>query len=1216
MDDRFYITGGTLPLDADSYVTRRADTELFEYLRQGEFCYVLNTRQVGKSSLMVRVGEALRTEGVRVVLLDPTAIGVNVTVEEWYDGLLTIIAEQLSLRRELEDFWLEHPRLGPMQRWMQGLEHVALAQSEEPLCIFVDEIDSVQSLPFSADEFFGGIRECYNRRAYNPAFRRLTFCLLGVAAPVDLIADPRITPFNIGRRIELTDFTPEEAAPLASGLNHQSRKGEKEKRRKGEGEIKETRNFRGAYRQEDALPLSSDSFSPFLLFSFSPPLNRILYWTGGHPYLTQKLCSALAQRTGVPTRAEVDAVCSELFLSRRAQKTDDNLVFARSRLLYEENHRGALLDVYQRILDGRKIRDDATNPLHNILRLSGIVQAENGLLTVRNRIYAHVFNKQWARDNMPGEELRRQRAAYRRGLWRAVGLSSGVVVALAALTLVAWQQARIAQQKTNIAREKTEFANQETIIAQQKTALAKQKSEEASRSAQLARDSLTLANRRKHDLNIALTSAKNSAATSKNLAAARAKAIRDLEQEKQVADASARRANKMAADKAALVTSLGRSLEDVKRNKDQADLNLYNADMDLTQRAVESGNVREAVDLLQATAHSKYRHFEWDYWNRALHLERRTFGDKQAAMITSVAFFPDGNRFAAGGVDGKVRIWEAASGKLALTLPADRSAVIAVACSPDGETIATGGHEGKVRIWDAKTGKKIRELPHQTNIAALAYSPDGSRLVTAGGQNVGAKGAGVFVWNVEKEAIERAFTNLPFLSNSVVFSPDGGRILAGTTDRRGILFNVATGKQEQDFQGHTSEVTAVAMAPNGKYVVTVSRDHTARLWDAATGKIIYQLQGHLVRLTSAAFSPDSKWVVTAGADNSCRIWNVDTGLEAMRLTGHARPVNSVTYSPDGNFILTGSEDGTVKIWAAHDSGKALELAATSGMVTSLAYSPDGNYLVTGLSTNIARVWDTRTGKVAFTLPKMGTFDAYIECVTFSRDGKTLATGSRDGTARVWDAQTGRELQKLLCRTVQVSSVSFSPDGKRLATGLDEGMGVVWEWKTGRRLQEMKTQQSIKSLEFSPDGKTIVTGYMDHRTILWDAQTGAQRQEFKGNESYVFSVAFSPDGRRVVTGGGDSAARVFDVATGRQIYKLQGHREWVKSVAYSRDGRRILTGSFDKTARLWDAETGRELLLLPDTAYVNAVAFAPDGKHIATASQDGGVKIWPAATTDN
>ncbi len=449
MDDRFYITGGTLPLDADSYVTRRADTELFEYLRRGEFCYVLNTRQVGKSSLMVRVAQALRTEGVRVVLLDPTAIGVNVTVEEWYDGLLTIIAEQLSLRRELEDFWLEHPRLGPMQRWMQALEHVALAGSPEPLCIFVDEIDSVQSLPFSADEFFGGIRECYNRRAYNPAFRRLTFCLLGVAAPVDLIADPRITPFNIGRRIELTDFTPDEAAPLASGLNH----GEHGEHGGGEGE-------KGRGEQN---PYSSFILHPS---SFASLLNRILYWTGGHPYLTQKLCSALAQRNGVPTNADVDAVCEELFLSWRAQKTDDNLVFARSRLLYEEANRAALLDMYVGILDGRKIRDDATNPLHSVLRLSGIAQAENGLLTVRNRIYAHVFNKQWARDNMPGEELRRQKRAYRLGVLRTAFVAALLLAVISGFGARAYFAEQNARTSAKAARTSEKAAQTAQELAQ------------------------------------------------------------------------------------------------------------------------------------------------------------------------------------------------------------------------------------------------------------------------------------------------------------------------------------------------------------------------------------------------------------------------------------------------------------------------------------------------------------------------------------------------------------------------------------------------------------------------------------------------------------------------------------------------------------------------------------------------------------------------------
>ena len=84
--------------------------------------------------------------------------------------------------------------------------------------IFIDEIDAVRSLPFSTDEFFAAIRECYNRRTEDPEFERLTFCLLGVATPSDLIQDTRTTPFNIGRRIELTDFTEAEAAPLAAGL--------------------------------------------------------------------------------------------------------------------------------------------------------------------------------------------------------------------------------------------------------------------------------------------------------------------------------------------------------------------------------------------------------------------------------------------------------------------------------------------------------------------------------------------------------------------------------------------------------------------------------------------------------------------------------------------------------------------------------------------------------------------------------------------------------------------------------------------------------------------------------------------------------------------------------------------------------------------------------------------------------------------------------------
>src|SRR5262249_30752577 len=135
----FFVSGGTLSRDAQSYVVRKADQELYNGLRQGEFCYVLTSRQMGKSSLMVRTAARLREEGAGVVLLDLTAVGQNLSAEQWYGGLLTQIAQQLELEDNLEEFWDAHPKLGPLQRWMQAIKQIVLPRYVGQVVIFIDE---------------------------------------------------------------------------------------------------------------------------------------------------------------------------------------------------------------------------------------------------------------------------------------------------------------------------------------------------------------------------------------------------------------------------------------------------------------------------------------------------------------------------------------------------------------------------------------------------------------------------------------------------------------------------------------------------------------------------------------------------------------------------------------------------------------------------------------------------------------------------------------------------------------------------------------------------------------------------------------------------------------------------------------------------------------------------------------------------------------------
>ncbi len=349
-----YIFSGSLPEDATTYVTREADTQLYEGLKAGKYCYVLNSRQTGKSSLRVRTMRRLREEGFSCVAINLALGGIqNVTPQKWYADMLDTLIEHLALDVDLEEWWFEHKSLSSLKRFGKLIEEVLLVEVRENIVIFIDEIDSVLSLKFPTDDFFAFIRACYNQRADNPEYKRLSFCLLGVASPSELIADKKRTPFNIGQAIFLKGFQWQEVEPLKRGLQ-------------------------GKVGDPTAM------------------MKEILEWTGGQPFLTQKLCQFVVEESDrEEPRSVEEIVKARIIANWESQDEPEHLKTIRDRLLSRDQQRvGYLLELYQQIRQQREISlNDSLE--QSELQLSGLVVKRQGKLLVTNPIYREVFNQKW-----------------------------------------------------------------------------------------------------------------------------------------------------------------------------------------------------------------------------------------------------------------------------------------------------------------------------------------------------------------------------------------------------------------------------------------------------------------------------------------------------------------------------------------------------------------------------------------------------------------------------------------------------------------------------------------------------------------------------------------------------------------------------------------------------------------------------------------------------
>jgi WD40 repeat protein len=612
--------------------------------------------------------------------------------------------------------------------------------------------------------------------------------------------------------------------------------------------------------------------------------------------------------------------------------------------------------------------------------------------------------------------------------------------------------------------------------------------------------------------------------------------------------------------------------------------------------------------------------------------------------ISAAALSPDGTALATVADDGKVKIWDVASGQVRRTMLTPHP-ITSVAFAFDGRKLAHGSVTGAT-VWDARTGAQLFATTRPGSVWAIAFARTRNLLA------VGWAGGPIEVWDVDAKKLHVVLAEQADRVGEIAFSPNDDVLYATASDGKVKAWAVQSGAllRQWAVAAESFEPPTLALSPAGDVIATGSEEGTVKLWAAGTGTLQRSISGVVAQTNAVAFAPDGRsllvgntevklhavdtgalvttferrltlskavfhaapntFVASIGqaltddpADTEVVVWDVASAKALRGLNGYRTGVSSVASVPAQKAFAT-SQGKNVSLWSLETGTKTWAMTMDRD-VRALTLSPDDKTLAvatggvrTGGSVVLA---DVASGKVTRSFEG---FSRIVREAVFSPTGGRLVSCSEDGTLRVWNAATWVEQKTIATGPLPVYTVVLARDAPLAYAGLHGGSIAVVNLETGTVQQTWKAlRTSVHALALSPDGKLLASGGKNSSEVtVWDMADGAKlKATVKDARLSAGKLKFvSPSA--LAASNANGLVLLMNLGPTPTIREVSFHELAATSLELLPDGRNLLTASDDRTLHLVNIESGHRVMTFYDPSPdvpANFVTIDAEGFYVAS-----------------